>query len=87
MKKRILAVLLATVLLLSNFCVIYAEEQSFKEDIYTYILNGGNAVITAVDDVDGEVIVPEKLGGYDWSTPHNRRIIRNFVANFVTCAK
>lgn len=65
MKKRILAVLLATVLLLSNFCVIYAEEQSFKEDIYTYILNGGNAVITAVDDVGGEVIVPEKLGGYN----------------------
>ena len=65
MKKRILAVLLATVLLLSNFCVIYAEEQSFKEDIYTYILNGNNAVITAVDDVDGEVIVPEKLGDYN----------------------
>ena len=65
MKKRILAVMLAMVLLLSNFCIIYADEQSYTEGIYTYILNGNNAVITAVSDVDGEVVVPEKLGNYN----------------------
>lgn len=67
MNKRIVSALLTTVLLLSHFCIIQAEENEHKDGIYTYTINGGSAVITAAEDVYGDVIVPDKLGGYNVS--------------------
>ncbi len=60
--KRILILLLVLSLFVSM--PVMAEENALKEGNFAYKIEGNYATITGADDVEGEVVVPEKLGGY-----------------------
>lgn len=66
MKNKLLRYFLFICLLLSSFVtvnVFAAETKQQKEDIFTFIIEDGNATITNVDDVKKIVSVPDTLGG------------------------
>ncbi len=60
--RKIITLLLVFSLLLS--IPVFAEDNGIKEGNFSYTVANGNATVTGVDDIDGEVVVPEKLGGY-----------------------
>lgn len=59
--KRIIVLLLAISLFIT--IPVFAED-ALKEGIFSYKVEGKSATLVGVDDKAGEVIVPEKLGGY-----------------------
>lgn len=65
MKKSRTLFLAVTVFMLALTCGAYvsAEENVYKEDIFTYTVSGGQATITNVDDVRETVVIPEQLDG------------------------
>ena len=63
MKKKILITLIAACTILLVFGVLSASAET--EGIYTYIVSNGEATITECDkSVNGEIIIPDILGGY-----------------------
>lgn len=65
MKKSRTLFLAVAVFMLALTCGAYvsAEENVYKEDIFTYTVSGGQATITNVDDVRETVVIPEQLDG------------------------
>jgi len=69
--KRTFAVLMAMVMLASTFVMLGTEASAApaKEGIFTYVVEDGNAKITAVDEnATGTIVLPATLGGYPVTT-------------------
>ena len=65
MLKRIFSVLLILAMVLSCSSVFASDSTNvYKEDIFTYEVKDGGAIITNIDDVKEIVVVPDTLGGY-----------------------
>ena len=60
---------LSIIALLSIFCVIGVSAADYTEGYYTYSVNNGEATITDVnEEISGDVIIPDSLGGYPVTT-------------------
>lgn len=67
MKKKLLSVLLATLLLLACIPLSVSAEEYFAEGDYTYTVISGEATIVGYYDVDYDdydLVIPDTLGGY-----------------------
>ena len=61
--KKLISALLCLGMLLS-VSTAFAEEKSYKSDIFTYTVSGKTATITNVEDIRTTISVPEKLDGF-----------------------
>ncbi|MBE5040371.1 leucine-rich repeat protein [Ructibacterium gallinarum] len=61
-KKFFLPVIMGILMAVLCTSVVFAEEETYKEDIFTYTVSNGQATITNVDDSRETVTIPEKLG-------------------------
>ncbi len=69
--KRTLAALLSVLMLMSTFVMLgtNASAAPATEGIFTYVVDNGEAKITAVDEnVTGTIVLPATLGGYPVTT-------------------
>lgn len=64
MTKKIFSILLIISIITSFSAFVFAEDSALTDGIFTYELSGDNATITCVQDVDGKVIIPDKIDGH-----------------------
>ena len=65
MFKKIFSVLLIMTIVVSSASAFASESaNTYKEDIFTYEVKDGGAIITNIEDAREIVIVPDSLGGY-----------------------
>lgn len=61
MLKKIISIFISSILIASSLVFATEDTSELKHDIFTYTISGDNITITGVDDIVGEVTVPNKI--------------------------